>query len=145
MELAVHNDGPVIPAEDRAILFEPFSRAISVRAAAERGWGLGLTLVKGCVEAHGGAVEIESEPEKGTTFTLRFPSDARPFQPRADRPLARRLTPRCLPPVASAWRTPDCRRRREVSRSVRRHARTYRVGSIRRGFAGKRGLGPVLQ
>ena len=83
VELAVHNHGPVIPAEDRPTLFEPFSRAISVRAAAGRGWGLGLTLVKGCVEAHGGAVEIESEPETGTTFTLRFPSDARPFQPRA--------------------------------------------------------------
>jgi signal transduction histidine kinase len=82
--LAVHNHGPVIAAEDRATLFEPFSRAISVRAAAQRGWGLGLTLVKGCVEAHGGAVEIESEPEKGTTFTLRFPSDARPFQPHTD-------------------------------------------------------------
>jgi signal transduction histidine kinase len=74
----------VIPAEDRAALFEPFSRAISVRAAAVRGWGLGLTLVKGCVEAHGGSVELDSDADRGTTFTLRFPSDARPFQPRAD-------------------------------------------------------------
>jgi signal transduction histidine kinase len=88
VELAVHNDGPVIPAEDRAMLFEPFSRAISVHAAAQRGWGLGLTLVKGCIEAHGGVVEIESDLEKGTTFTLRFPSDARPMQPRADASLA---------------------------------------------------------
>lgn len=86
VELAVHNDGPEIPAEDRPTLFEPFSRAISVQTAAQRGWGLGLTLVKGCAEAHGGTVEVESEPEKGTTFTLRFPSDARPFQlhPNAD-------------------------------------------------------------
>jgi signal transduction histidine kinase len=84
VELAVHNEGPVIPAEDRPTLFEPFSRAISVPAAVERGWGLGLTLVKGCVEAHGGVVEIESHPERGTTFTLRFPSDARPFQPHAN-------------------------------------------------------------
>ena len=84
VELAVHNHGPVIAVQDRALLFQPFSRAISVHAAAQRGWGLGLTLVKGCIEAHGGTVKIESEPEKGTTFTLRFPSDARPFQPRAD-------------------------------------------------------------
>jgi signal transduction histidine kinase len=84
VELAVHNHGPVIAAEDRAVLFEPFSRAISVHAAAQRGWGLGLTLVKGCVEAHGGVVKIESEIDTGTTFTLRFPCDARPFQPRAD-------------------------------------------------------------
>ena len=86
--LTVHNDGPVIPAEDRATLFEPFSRAISVSAAAQRGWGLGLTLVKGCIEAHGGTVDIESDSSNGTTFTLRFPSDARPFQPRADAPFA---------------------------------------------------------
>jgi signal transduction histidine kinase len=88
VELAVHNDGPAIPAEDRAILFEPFSRAISVRAASQRGWGLGLTLVKGCVQAHGGVVDLESDPERGTTFTLRFPSDARPFQPLAGASLA---------------------------------------------------------
>jgi signal transduction histidine kinase len=84
VELAVHNHGPVIPQGDRDLLFEPFGRAISVRAAAKRGWGLGLTLVKGCVEAHGGVVEIESDPQEGTTFTLRFPSDAAPFQPRTD-------------------------------------------------------------
>lgn len=83
VELAVHNEGPAIPAEERATLFDPFSRATSAQAAAERGWGLGLTLVRGCAEAHGGTVAIESEPESGTTFTLRFPSDARPFQPRA--------------------------------------------------------------
>jgi signal transduction histidine kinase len=84
VELAVHNHGPMIPQGDRAMLFEPFARAISLRAAAQRGWGLGLTLVKGCVEAHGGVVEIESDPHEGTTFTLRFPSDASPFQPRTD-------------------------------------------------------------
>lgn len=80
VEVAVHNQGRVIPSEDRATLFEPFARALTVKAAA--GWGLGLTLVKGCVEAHGGTVTVESEPDKGTTFTLRFPSDARPFQRR---------------------------------------------------------------
>jgi signal transduction histidine kinase len=85
MELAVHNQGPVIPREDRANLFEPFSRgANALQGAPQRGWGLGLALVKGCAEAHGGTVELESEPEKGTTFTLRFPTDARPFQPRAN-------------------------------------------------------------
>jgi signal transduction histidine kinase len=84
VEVSVHNQGPMIPAADRAMLFEPFSRAISVRAASQRGWGLGLTLVKGCVAAHGGVVELESDPATGTTFTLRFPRDARPFQPRTD-------------------------------------------------------------
>lgn len=83
VELSVHNEGPVIDAGEHATLFDPFSRAVSVQAAAQRGWGLGLTLVKGCAEAHGGTVAIESDPEKGTTFTLRFPVDARPHQPSA--------------------------------------------------------------
>ena len=83
VELAVHNEGAVIPTEDRETLFEPYSRALSIEAASQRGWGLGLTLVKGCAVAHGGTVEIESEAETGTTFTLRFPSDARPYQPGA--------------------------------------------------------------
>lgn len=82
VELSVHNDGPAIPEADRASLFEPFSRAVTVQAAAQRGWGLGLTLVKGCIEAHGGTVAIASNTETGTTFTLRFPDDARPLQVR---------------------------------------------------------------
>lgn len=81
--LAVHNEGAPIPDDERPSLFDPFSRAIPVQAAAQRGWGLGLTLVKGCAEAHGGSVEIASAPGRGTTFTLRFPPDARPFQPGA--------------------------------------------------------------
>ena len=43
------------------------------------GEGLGLTLVRGCAEAHGGSIEVEST-ENGTTFTLRLPWDSRPYQ-----------------------------------------------------------------
>jgi len=84
VEVVVHNQGVPISAGDRATLFDPFARAITAQAAAERGWGLGLTLVKGCVEAHGGSVVVQSEAESGTRFTLRFPADARPFQQRAN-------------------------------------------------------------
>jgi signal transduction histidine kinase len=43
------------------------------------GWGLGLTLVWGCAEAHGGRVDVVSLPGQGTTFKLILPYDARPY------------------------------------------------------------------
>ena len=76
--VSVHNGGPAIPVEDQARIFEPFGRVRGDEARA-RGWGLGLTLVRGCAEAHGGAVELTSTPAGGTTFTLRLPFDARTF------------------------------------------------------------------
>ena len=69
--LAVHNEGPPIPQEARAILFQQFRRARST--GTENGWGLGLTLVKGMAEAHGGSVTVESEKSLGTTFTVQLP------------------------------------------------------------------------
>jgi signal transduction histidine kinase len=39
----------------------------------QKGWGLGLTLVKGIAEAHGGKVEAMSHPKDGTTFTMTIP------------------------------------------------------------------------
>lgn len=80
---SVHNEGPPIPRDEQVTLFEPFARAESSRSRV-RGWGLGLTLVRGCAEAHGGRLELASTPEAGTTFTLRLPLDARPFQPAAE-------------------------------------------------------------
>jgi signal transduction histidine kinase len=77
--ISVHNSGPEIPLDEQARLFEPFSRSRGAEARA-RGWGLGLTLVRGCAEAHGGAIEVSSTAAAGTTFTLRLPLDARPFQ-----------------------------------------------------------------
>ena len=42
--------------------------------------GLGLMLVYGCANAHGGEVSVVSTPAEGTTFTLDLPLDARPYQ-----------------------------------------------------------------
>jgi hypothetical protein len=41
------------------------------------GWGLGLTMVKGMVDAHKGSIIVESEKSKGTTFIIKLPKDAR--------------------------------------------------------------------
>ncbi|HZH13749.1 MAG TPA: PAS domain-containing protein [Archangium sp.] len=71
-ELQVHNEGPPIPSEELRDLFEPFRRAQSAQAGGQKGWGLGLTLVKGLAEAHGGSVSVSSTAESGTTFTVRL-------------------------------------------------------------------------
>lgn len=75
-ELSVHNEGPAIPAEEQATLFEPFARAANVEEA--KGWGLGLTLVRACADAHGGSIDVHSAPGQGTTFTLHLPEKAQP-------------------------------------------------------------------
>ncbi|HEY8142145.1 MAG TPA: sensor histidine kinase [Kofleriaceae bacterium] len=77
-ELAVNNQGPEIALDDQAALFDPFRTARAGRAHPP-GWGLGLTLVWGCAESHGGGVDVESSERRGTTFRLRLPYDARPY------------------------------------------------------------------
>ncbi len=78
-ELTVHNEGPPIPHEDQAALFHPFSLPGSAMHGPRCGWGLGLTFVWGCVEAHGGQVVVDSRAGHGTTFRLLLPFDARPY------------------------------------------------------------------
>lgn len=76
--VSVHNWGAPLSADDAAHVFDPFVRTAGARARGPgKGWGLGLTLVRGCAEAHGGRVEVASSEAGGTTFTLRLPRDAR--------------------------------------------------------------------
>jgi PAS domain S-box-containing protein len=74
VELCVHNFGDPIASDDRKRLFEHFER--SSRSGATRGWGIGLTLVRGMTEAHGGRVSVESDRESGTTFIVTLPRRA---------------------------------------------------------------------
>jgi len=60
-----------IPAPDQARLFEAFHRARNVGTVP--GTGLGLHIVKRCVELHGGTIELQTEIGHGTTFTVRLP------------------------------------------------------------------------
>jgi signal transduction histidine kinase len=70
--IAVRNTGAYIPEDERERLFERFFRA-STATTEVPGIGLGLTITKAIVEAHGGRIEAESEPSEGTTFRVRFP------------------------------------------------------------------------
>ncbi len=69
--LRVRDNGPCIPAHELGRIFDRLFRGDSSRA--ERGLGLGLSLVKAVVEAHGGTVQVSSEPGQGSEFTVRLP------------------------------------------------------------------------
>ena len=67
-ELRVEDTGSGIPAESLPHIFEPF-----FTSKGNRGTGLGLAVTWGIIEGHGGRIEVESEPGKGTRFTVRLP------------------------------------------------------------------------
>jgi cell cycle sensor histidine kinase DivJ len=77
--LAVRDTGVGIAPEDLPRLGDPFFQAQSDEPRALEGSGLGLSLVKGLVGLHGGAIAIESAPGQGTCVTIRLPMDCRPF------------------------------------------------------------------
>ena len=69
----VADTGPGIPSEHLPHLFERFYRVDKARSREFGGAGLGLSIVKAFVEAHGGSVVVASELGKGTVFTVRVP------------------------------------------------------------------------
>lgn len=69
--LQVNNQGEIIPTEIRENLFKPFWRGARKRSNSS-GLGLGLYIVKQIVEAHDGTINVESNREYGTTFTIIF-------------------------------------------------------------------------
>ncbi|MGC4118005.1 MAG: PAS domain-containing protein [Myxococcales bacterium] len=73
-EIQVADDGAGIPAGLLAKLFEPFVQAEATLDRSKGGLGLGLALVKGLVELHGGRAFVHSNgPGKGATFTVKLP------------------------------------------------------------------------
>jgi two-component system phosphate regulon sensor histidine kinase PhoR len=71
--LRVQDNGPGIPLEHQARLFERFYRMEKSRNRESGGTGLGLAIVKHIVQLHGGSIEVKSEPGKGATFFCHFP------------------------------------------------------------------------
>jgi signal transduction histidine kinase len=80
----VRDHGIGIPAADQKHLFEAFHRARNVGEIP--GTGLGLVIVKRCVDLHGGTVTFESEPRHGTTFVVRLKLFSTVTRPRIQTP-----------------------------------------------------------
>ena len=83
--LRVRDNGAGIPADMLPFVFEPFVQGANAVAASERGLGIGLALVHGLVQAHGGTVAATSDGhERGTEVSVRLPlASARPAEPAA--------------------------------------------------------------
>jgi signal transduction histidine kinase len=70
--LQVHDEGPGIPADKLAVIFEPFQRIDG--AGSNKGLGLGLSIAREIALLHGGAIWVDSQLGRGTTFHVRLPT-----------------------------------------------------------------------
>jgi len=98
VRLRLSDTGSGIAEADLAKIFDPFF------STKDKGTGLGLALVQQIVAEHGGRIDVESAPGRGTTFTLTFP--ARRGQGRADAAPAGEPTPETAAPADSALPNP---------------------------------------
>ena len=83
--IIVSDNGRGIAPADQARVFDRFSRTAEARTGEEAAVGLGLPLAKQFVEAHGGAIELQSALGEGTSVTIRLPRTA---EQRAEWPVA---------------------------------------------------------
>ena len=75
IKIVVSDTGIGISSEDLPHIFEEFYRAKNARMLEREGTGLGLSIVKRIVERYDGKISVESEPNKGTIFTIIFPEN----------------------------------------------------------------------
>ena len=74
--VAVRDSGPGIAAADQAKIFEEFQQVDNTPTRQKGGTGLGLAISKRIVEMHGGRILVDSELDKGSTFTISIPVNA---------------------------------------------------------------------
>ena len=77
MVIAVSDKGIGIPEKDIEKLFTPFFRASNTTTIS--GTGVGLSIVKEFIDAHGGTIEVQTQQNEGSTFTVRLPLIAKPI------------------------------------------------------------------
>ena len=75
VQIVIADTGPGVVYEEQEKIFEPFFRSRQHRRFPQ-GLGLGLTIARDLVEAHGGRLEIESDPGKGSQFTIFLPNNS---------------------------------------------------------------------
>jgi len=73
VEIEVSDGGPGIEPAEISRIFDPFYRGRRARESQTRGLGLGLSLVKRIIEAHGGSIAAANNPGKGACFMVRLP------------------------------------------------------------------------
>jgi signal transduction histidine kinase len=78
LSIEVADTGMGIPVEEQGRVFERFFRSAQATAGAVQGTGLGLTIAKAIVDAHGGTIGVASEEGVGTTFRVELPLEAPP-------------------------------------------------------------------
>ncbi len=81
--LDIVDAGSGIVPDEQGQIFEPFVRGFASREQRAQGWGLGLFIASRAIVAHGGWLEIESEPSVGSQFSVHMP-----LMPRLDTPLS---------------------------------------------------------
>ena len=74
VEVAVTDDGPGVPEESRAAIFERFYRSDPDRSRADGGAGLGLAIVSELTAKYGGTVHVEGAQPRGARFVVRLPA-----------------------------------------------------------------------
>lgn len=75
VRIEVRDEGPGIDPAEQAQLFERWTRMESTKSSNAKGFGLGLSIVKRLVAAHGGDVGVRSKPGAGATFWVTFPAE----------------------------------------------------------------------
>ena len=87
LKMAVSDTGAGIPADKLPAIFEKFTQADGSITRKYGGTGLGLAITRKLVEMHGGTIEVQSEPGKGSTFTVTLPCDPVPVSAAHPEPM----------------------------------------------------------